>query len=57
MGNSTIKEKLRADAPILCTALGGDHNKDCLGSVCTEFVLVSPRSYSTDFLYIVVMGS
>ena len=45
----------------MCTALGGDQNKDyspvCVGFVCiaySVFVIVPPKNYCTDFAYIIV---
>ena len=41
----------------MVTALGGDHNKaPSLGSESTEFVIVPPKNYNTDFAYIIAKG-
>ena len=42
-----------ADATILCTALGGDHNKDLMPLCCefTEFVFTPPWNRSTYIAY------
>ena len=48
-----IPENSLADASILCTEQGGDNKKIFPSIVCVyaEFVIISPRNYSTDFAF------